>query len=486
MRAAARSVGGARLVAGVDRRPSGGADHRRAGGTRRGHDRRDDTRPLVPQHVRQPRPADAPAASPRGCPGCAGLGPERRGAGRLARPDGRLGALEALGLRLPRPWPPGGLVRAPAVSRRAGRHGRAATALSSPHAAFRSQQLGMVQDDLALGGFWAWFNNQSPAAQAAAIASPLNKLRQFLLRPALLRMLDQRESRFRLRDLFRSNKIVLVPLNEGLIGPGTASLLGSLVIADLWQATQERASDYGVGQRPGVVYVDEAPRFLNLPVSLADALAVSRSLGVGWFLAAQFRSQFPPALQAAGERTLPLIPQVRDELEALGFARMEQDEHGVLVGGDGASMDDCFAALARNNEELVFLSTTGTPLDPKNVVRAFQMVSKEAGVPRITVHHTRHTAATLLNKLRVPARDAQLILGHAHVTTTQQLYQHGDTEGQLAALMQVGQLLTGGVAVKTAVNAGLSTGEGANIRALTPGGPRETRTLDTLLKRQVL
>jgi hypothetical protein len=47
------------------------------------------------------------------------------------------------------------------------------------------------------------------------------------------------------------------------------------------------------------VYVDEAPRFLNLPVSLADALAISRSLSVGWFLAAQFRGQFPPELRTA-------------------------------------------------------------------------------------------------------------------------------------------------------------------------------------------
>jgi hypothetical protein len=164
---------------------------------------------------------------------------------------------------------------------------------------FRRQQVGRVSDDLALAGFWAWYDAQSPSSQAAAIAPPLNKLRQFLLRPALIRMLDQRGDRFRLRDLFRENKIVLVPLNEGLIGPGTASLLGSLVLADLWQATQERANEPGAQQRPGTIYVDEAPRFLHLPVSLADALAVSRSLSVGWFLAAQFRSQFPPALRTA-------------------------------------------------------------------------------------------------------------------------------------------------------------------------------------------
>lgn len=166
-------------------------------------------------------------------------------------------------------------------------------------AAFRRRRVGRVQDDVALAGFWAWYESQSPAAQAAAIAPPLNKLRQFLLRPALIRMLDQRDGKFRLRDVFRENKVVLVPLNEGLIGPGTASLLGSLIIAEVWQATQERASEADVQQRPGVVYVDEAPRFLNLPVSLADALAVSRSLGVGWFLASQFREQFPSALRGA-------------------------------------------------------------------------------------------------------------------------------------------------------------------------------------------
>ncbi len=164
---------------------------------------------------------------------------------------------------------------------------------------FRRPYVGRVHNDLALGQFWAWYQGMSPGAQAAVMAAPMNKLRQFLLRPALVRMLDQRDSRFRLRDVFRASKVVLVPLNEGLIGPGAASLLGSLVIADVWQATQERASEPGATSRPGMVYVDEAPRFVHLPVSLADALAISRSLSVGWFLAAQFRSQFPPELRLA-------------------------------------------------------------------------------------------------------------------------------------------------------------------------------------------
>lgn len=192
--------------------------------------------------------------------------------------------------------------------------------------AFRRRQVGRIQNDVALAGFWAWYEGQSPQAQAAAIAPPLNKLRQFLLRPALIRMLDQRSGRFRLRDLFRENKIVLVPLNEGLIGPGTASLLGSLIVADIWQATQERAGAPGAGTTPTTIYIDEAPRFLNLPVSMADALAVSRSLGVGWFLAAQFRSQFPPALARAVDMNARSKIQFATEYEdARDTAKLTRD-----------------------------------------------------------------------------------------------------------------------------------------------------------------
>ncbi|MEV5532218.1 type IV secretory system conjugative DNA transfer family protein [Streptomyces prunicolor] len=165
--------------------------------------------------------------------------------------------------------------------------------------AFRRPYVGRVQSDLALAQFWAAWDEQGPAAQAAVLAAPMNKLRQFLLRPAVVRMLDQRQGRFRLRDVFRTNKVVLVPLNEGLIGPGVASLLGSLIIAEVWQAVQERAGEPNAHLRPGTVYVDEAPRFVHLPTSLADALAISRSLSVGWLLAAQFRSQFPPELRTA-------------------------------------------------------------------------------------------------------------------------------------------------------------------------------------------
>lgn len=216
--------------------------------------------------------------------------------------------------------------------------------------AFRRSYVGRVQGDLALAQFWASWDELGPAAQAAILAAPMNKLRQFLLRPAVVRMLDQRQGRFRLRDTFRKNKVVLIPLNEGLIGPGVASLLGSLVIAEVWQAVQERAGEPGAGQRPGVVYVDEAPRFVHLPTSLADALAISRSLSVGWFLAAQFRSQFPAELRTAvdinarskiafateADDARDLATKLAPELEAQDFMALPRFHAYANLVADGA------------------------------------------------------------------------------------------------------------------------------------------------------
>ena len=215
---------------------------------------------------------------------------------------------------------------------------------------FRRSVLASVPNDEGLAGFWGWYDNQSPAAQSAAISAPLNKLRQLLLRPALMRMLDQRRGRFRLRDMFRRNAIVLVPLNEALIGSGTAELLGSLIVADLWQAVQERAAEKSPTRHPGFVYVDEAPRFLHLPTSLAEALALSRSMGVGWFLAAQFARQFPKELRTAVDM---------NARSKIVFATEFDDASHFARGSDHLSAAD-FMALARF-QTYVNLAADGSP-----------------------------------------------------------------------------------------------------------------------------
>ena len=87
--------------------------------------------------------------------------------------------------------------------------------------------------------------------------------------------------------------------------------------------------------------------------------------------------------------------------------------------------------------DLIFQTRFGTPIDGGNLLRTFSRISQQAGLPRITLHHLRHTTATFLKNLGLPARDTQLVLGHAHVSTTQQLYQHADLKGQADVLSRL-------------------------------------------------
>lgn len=164
--------------------------------------------------------------------------------------------------------------------------------------AYRRRLTRGLGDPIALGPFWASFERWSEGEQAAAIAPLMNKLRP-LLRPSLRAILAQPEPRFSIREVFTKRRILLVPLRRGVIGPDAAALLGSLVVSELWQATQERAAIPRVKRHPAMVYIDEVQDYLHLPTDLGDALAQARGLGVGFTLAHQLLGQLPTAMKAA-------------------------------------------------------------------------------------------------------------------------------------------------------------------------------------------
>ena len=86
----------------------------------------------------------------------------------------------------------------------------------------------------------------------------------------------------------------------------------------------------------------------------------------------------------------------------------------------------------------------GLPIEPRNLVRSFRRICDSNQIRVIKVHHLRHTTASLLKKLRVAPRDAQMILGHAHISTTMQIYTHVDQEARDDALASLNKLLGGG------------------------------------------
>lgn len=127
-----------------------------------------------------------------------------------------------------------------------------------------------------------------------------------------------------------------------------------------------------------------------------------------------------PVKTKAGRRDLPLLIIART---ALLFQRSAQR-----------------ANKSMGHNDLIFTTSSGLPIEPRNLARSFRRICEQHGLRVIKLHHLRHTAATLLKDQGVPARDAQLILGHANISTTQEIYQHGSAETRRAALQQVEQL----------------------------------------------
>lgn len=159
--------------------------------------------------------------------------------------------------------------------------------------AFRRKITVKVKDQVALAQFWLQFDSLKKGEQMQQIEPVLNKLRQFLLRPSLRSVLGQAHPKFSLMDLFTKRKIVLVPLNKGIVGSETARLLGSLIIGLTWTLALSRAKLPPERRHIVEIYIDELQDYLSLPTDLSDALAQARGLGVGMTLAHQYRDQLP-------------------------------------------------------------------------------------------------------------------------------------------------------------------------------------------------
>ncbi len=95
-----------------------------------------------------------------------------------------------------------------------------------------------------------------------------------------------------------------------------------------------------------------------------------------------------------------------------------------------------------DENELVFTTRTGRPIEARNVYRSFQRILMQHNLRRITLHGLRHSNATAQKTLDVPARDTQAILGHSDIRTTA-IYTHVDVESKRAALERVEQKLIG-------------------------------------------
>ena len=77
---------------------------------------------------------------------------------------------------------------------------------------------------------------------------------------------------------------------------------------------------------------------------------------------------------------------------------------------------------------LIFVSDTGSRMDASSVNKRLKQLCIKAGVPQISPHKLRHTAATLILQSSGDIGLAQKLLGHKQISLTANLYSHATVE----------------------------------------------------------
>ncbi|MGQ4615206.1 type IV secretory system conjugative DNA transfer family protein [Nocardia sp. R7R-8] len=237
-------------------------------------------------------------------------------------------------------------------------------------------QAAVRDDPFSSGPFWQWYEGMTPEAAANVVAPLSNKIRPLLDRH-LRAVLAQQRPRFNTRQVLNDRKILLVPLQKGIIGPEASQLLAAVVLYDLWQAILERVSVPEGLRIPTMIYIDEVQEFLNLPTDLDEALALSRSLHAGFHLAHQYEKQLPAQMLNAFRN---------NARNRVAFALSADDAKATAAGQSVLTPEDftalpahhVYARLVRNNTLQPWVSgVTQAPPPVTSDPEAIRRLSRE-------------------------------------------------------------------------------------------------------------
>lgn len=128
--------------------------------------------------------------------------------------------------------------------------------------------------------------------------------------------------------------------------------------------------------------------------------------------------QLVPLKSASSRRNLPMISLVRESLAYLKTLNIE------------------------NELDLVFLNSVQMPIDQKGINIKLKQLGSQIGVPNLSFHYFRHTAATLWLKAGVPMSVVRDLLGHSSIFLTTGTYDHAMPKAMKEAGAILNDILT--------------------------------------------
>jgi hypothetical protein len=167
----------------------------------------------------------------------------------------------------------------------------------------------------------AYANTLKPKEFQDELGSTLRRLRAFEQVPTLKAMVGQSQHSLDLRTALDDGTIILVALSRqhAKVSARSASILGTLLLTDLWTAAQERGKRKGV--KPFRLYLDEFQEFIT--PSIATSLDQARGYG----LQLTMSHQFPRQLLNAGVHGERLYDSVLENASTKAIFRLSNPEN---------------------------------------------------------------------------------------------------------------------------------------------------------------
>lgn len=138
---------------------------------------------------------------------------------------------------------------------------------------------------------------------------------------------------------------------------------------------------------------------------------------------------FGPPKSSRSRRTIPLP---------------ESSLKALLVHRDVQGAERQQAGDGWRESGLVFTTSVGTVIEPRNLSRTFDQLVTAAGVRRIRFHDLRHTCASLLLAQGALPRVVMDVLGHSQLSITMDLCSHVMPSALRDAAAAIDRALGGG------------------------------------------
>jgi hypothetical protein len=239
---------------------------------------------------------------------------------------------------------------------------------------YREQVLHHVRDPIVRGFFLDEYATWDDDYRTTAIDPVLNKIEQLLSAPAVRAMTGTVTSSIDFRRIMDQKQVVIANLSKGVLGPGHAQLLGSILVSGFSHAAMARALVDEGRRVPFFLFADEIQNFAT--DSFGEIASEARKMKLGLVLGHQFLEQLPRKLRAA------ILGNV-GSIVAFQLSGADADVMAAELGLRSGSMLTQLSA----REVCAKHATYGGPYWPRLL-------------PPIAIHATGREAALKQNRLR--------------------------------------------------------------------------------------